>query len=126
MELAADGAGELRQPPLDRHVDVLVPVGERELPALQLARDQLEPGDEGIELAIVEDAGAVERPSVGDRPADVLRPKPPVEADRGVDAPEQRILGCIEAAHGHQGLKMRGSVSGRERSTGQTTCTSPE
>ena len=39
VQLAADGAGDLRQPPLDRHVDVLVLVVEPERAAVELLGD---------------------------------------------------------------------------------------
>ena len=42
MQLAAERADQLGQPPLDRHVDVLVVVGERELAPLELAGDPVE------------------------------------------------------------------------------------
>ena len=101
VELAADRTDELRQAPLDRHVDVLVLRLERELAALELVRDATESVGQGLQLVLVEDPRPLERPGVGERAADVLRPEATVEAKRRVDAPEERVLGRVEAGHGY-------------------------
>ena len=45
-------------------------------------------------------------------PCDVLAPEPAVEADRGVDPREQRVLRLVEARHGGQlALKIRATVT---------------
>ena len=100
MQLAADRPDQLGQPPLDRHVDVLVVGADVELAALQLGGDQPEPAFELGELIGGDHPGAREPRGVGARPLDVLAPEAPVEADRGVDAREQWVGRPFEAGHG--------------------------
>ena len=50
MELPADPAGELGDAALDRHVDVLVAVGEREAALAELALDLVERGVQLVAL----------------------------------------------------------------------------
>ena len=102
VQLAADGAGELGQAALDRHVDVLVLLGEGEIAGLELGRDPIEARVDLLELLVREDPERAERAGVGPRLRDILRPQAPVIADRGVEAPEERILGFTEARHGGQ------------------------
>ena len=52
MQLAADRADDLRQPPLDRHVDVLVVVAEREGAGLELRLDALEPAQQRVAVGL--------------------------------------------------------------------------
>ena len=99
VELAPHRAGDLGEAPLDRHVDVLVVVADLELASRELAGDRVEPGEQRVALAVVDDPGAVERAHVRARALDVLRPQPQVEADRGVDAGEERVLWLVEAGH---------------------------
>ena len=48
VQLAADRAGDLGQPPLDRHVDVLVVGPERELARVELRLDAVEPAEQRV------------------------------------------------------------------------------
>ena len=94
VQLAADRAGELGQPALDRHVDVLVGVAELELPALELRGDRVEAGQQRVALVAVEDAAARCRPPTCARePSMSSGQRRTVEADRRVQAREQRVLG---------------------------------
>ena len=52
VEPAADGADDLRQPPLDRHVDVLVVLEERERAALELLLHPLEPAQQRVAVGL--------------------------------------------------------------------------
>ncbi len=99
MDLAADPAGDLGQPALDRHVDVLVAGLEREVAGLELGLDPVEPVEQRLELVVVEDPGRAQRPSVGARLADVVGRQAPVEAQRGVELPEDGIGFLLEAGH---------------------------
>jgi hypothetical protein len=99
VKLAADRPGQLGEPPLDRHVDVLVLLGEGELVALQLAGNLLEARGQGLQFAVVQHAGSLKRTRVRDRDLDVLRPEPAIEAKRRIDPPEERVLGCLEPGH---------------------------
>jgi hypothetical protein len=100
VELAADGAGDLGEPALHRHVDVLVGrlIGERV--ALELSLDGIESGEDLLELRGVEDAGAEQGLRVGPRPLDVVGGEPAVERQRGVELPEGRIGWAFESRHG--------------------------
>ena len=100
VQLAADRPDQLGEPPLDRHVDVLVVGSEVELAALELGGDQPEPALELRELIGRDHPGALEPRGVRARSLDVLAPEAPVEADRGVDAREQWVGRPFEAGHG--------------------------
>ena len=99
MDLAADPTRDLGQPPLDRHVDVLVAAGEREIPELELGRDAVEPVEQRGELVVVEDPGRPQRPGVGPRLPHVVGGQAPVEAQRGVELPEDGVGFLLEAGH---------------------------
>ena len=45
MQFPADGTDDFGQPPLDRHVDVLVGLQELELAGVQLLGDAVEPAE---------------------------------------------------------------------------------
>ena len=85
VELAADRADQVGQPPLDRHVDVDVVGRERERPALELDRDLVEPAQQGVALVLADDPGRREHRRVRAGLRDVVGPQPPVVADRGVE-----------------------------------------
>ena len=99
VELAADGPGDLRQPPFDGHVDVLVVWRERERPVRKLALDSVEARQERVAIVVGDDPARREHRRVGARLRDVLRPKALVERQRGVHPLERGILGLAEAAH---------------------------
>ena len=84
MQLAADRADDLGQPPLDRHVDVLVGVQERELAGVELLRDAVEPAEQLVAVGVGDDAGGREHRRVRARLLDVVGREAPVEADRRV------------------------------------------
>ena len=52
------GPGELGEPPLDRHVDVLVVGREREAPRLELGRDGVEAREQRVAVVLADDPGA--------------------------------------------------------------------
>ena len=100
MQLAADRPGELGHAALDRHVDVLVAVANLELAPLELGRDAVQGRQQRVALVLVEDPGPMQAADVRARALDVLRPQPQVEADRGVETREERVLRLGEAGHG--------------------------
>ena len=99
VELAADRPDDLGQAPLDRHVDVLVLLAERERAAVELLLDALEPAQQRVAVGVADDRGRGEHRRVRARLLDVVGPEPPVEADRGVELAEDRVLGLREARH---------------------------
>ena len=100
VELAADRPGELGQAPLDRHVDVLVVRVERKAPVAQLELDGVEAGQQRVAILGGDDLPRGQHARVRARLRDVLRPQPPVEVDRRVQALEVGMLGLVEARHG--------------------------
>ena len=99
MELAPERPDDLGQAPLDRHVDVLVAVLEREGAAVELLGDRLEALLHPGQLVGVQDPGRVQGARVRPRLLDVVRRQAPVEADRGVEALEERVGRIAEAGH---------------------------
>ena len=98
--LPPTGADDLGQPPLDRHVDVLVGVQERELAGVELGlRRGRAPPSSASRSASVMIPAAGEHRRVRARLLDVVGPEAPVEADRGVQRPEDRIRRQREARH---------------------------
>ncbi len=112
MQASPDRPRELGQPPLDRHVDVLVVGVEGEAALLQLGGHPVEPGEQRVAILRADDPAGGEHPGVGARLGDVLRPQPPVEPDRGVQALEVGVLGLAEARHRRQSMGARGSAHG--------------
>jgi hypothetical protein len=96
VELAADRPDQLGEPALDRHMDVLVRAVEDELVPLELGGDLVEPGEQPVALLLVDHPGPGERPDVGLRATDVLGPEAPVEGERRVQPPEERVLRAFE------------------------------
>ena len=109
VQLAADRADDLRQPPLDGHVDVLVGVQELELAGVELLRHPIEPAEQLVEVGVADDAGGREHPRVGARLLDVVGREAPVEADRSVQGDEHRIGREAEAGHGPGIMTQDGS-----------------
>ena len=99
VEPAARRAGDLRQAPLDRHVDVLVVIRDNEAVLLDLIAHGGEALLDLRQVLLLEDAGARQHARVGERLLDVVRRQPVVEGDRRVQRLEERILGVPEAAH---------------------------
>ena len=64
MELAPDGACDLREAALDRHVDVLVVLAERERPRAQLGLDGVEADEQGVAVGVVDDPARREHPGM--------------------------------------------------------------
>ena len=82
---------DLRQPPLDRHVDVLVAVGDCERSVPELGLDLPEPGQQLIALGLGDDSARRQHRGVRAGLRDVVRRQPHVERDRVVQRPE----GCV-------------------------------
>ncbi len=99
VQLAADGPRELGQAPLDRHVDVFVVLLEDERPPRELGLDFFETPDQVVAVLDGDDPALGEHPRVGAGLLDVVGPQPPVEVQRGVQAPEVGVLGLAEAGH---------------------------
>ena len=55
VQLAADRAGDLGEPPLDRHVDVLVVASEREVALVELALDRVEAREQLVAVGLGDD-----------------------------------------------------------------------
>ena len=91
VQLAADGADDLGQPPLDRHVDVLVGIQEGELAGVELGRDAVEAAEQLVAVGVGDDAGGREHRRVRARLRDVVGREAPVEADRRVHRDEHGI-----------------------------------
>ena len=80
VQLAADGADDLGQPPLDGHVDVLVVRRGRRTRGCRALGHAVEAGVQRVAVAIADDPGGREHRRVGARLLDVVRGEPPVEA----------------------------------------------
>ena len=100
VQLAADRPGELGEPPLDRHVDVLV-VRPRTgtCPSRELGLDRVEAGEQRVAVGGGDDALRREHAGVGAGLRDVVRPQAAVEGQRGVERLEGGVLGLGEARH---------------------------
>ena len=79
VQLAPDATDDLRQAPLDRHVDVLVVGAERERPTAQLIRDAVEAAQEVRALGSGDDAARREHLRLRARLRDVVAPEALVE-----------------------------------------------
>jgi hypothetical protein len=82
VELAADGADELGQPALDRHVDVFVAALEAERVRLELLADALEPAAQATPLGRRQELGAHQRLHVRQAALDVVRPELAIDRER--------------------------------------------
>ena len=114
MQLAADRADQLGQPPLDRHVDVLVVGVYDEVVRIDLVADRGEPTLDLGQVAGRDDAGALEHARVRGRLLDVVRRQAVVVRNRRVERLEERILRGGEG--GHRAESKRGSRDHRIRS----------
>ena len=99
VELASYRPGDLGQPALDRHVDVLVPRVEGKRPGLELGGDRVEAAQQLVGLGRLEDAGLGQHRHVRLGLAHVVGRQAPVEADRGVQCMEYRIGRLTKAGH---------------------------
>jgi hypothetical protein len=99
VQLAAERADQLGQAALDRHVDVLVLLPELEAPRVELGADLLEALGDRVQLGLVQHAHPPEGARVRLGLLDVEGGQAPIERDRGVDPPEQRVLLFAEAGH---------------------------
>ena len=102
MQAAACRSGDLDQAALDRHVDVLVVGAELERALLQLRRHALEAAVDRLRVLVGQDAALGQHRRVGPGLGDVLARQPPVEADRGVEALEDRVGRIAKASHSRQ------------------------
>ncbi len=91
VQLAGERADLLAEQALDRHVDVLVGVLELEAVGADPLAHPVEPGDDSLQLPVVEDADLAQRPGVRLRLVEVVGGERPVELERAVEAPEARI-----------------------------------
>ena len=91
MEFPAHRSDELGEAPLDRHVDVLVVVGEAEAAGFELGRDLVESAKQLRLLVGREHTLLGENAHVGPRLPDVVRCEPSIEADRRVQPLEDRV-----------------------------------
>jgi hypothetical protein len=96
----ADRADDLRQAPLDRHVDVLVAGLEREVALVELALHPLQAGEQGVAVGLGDDPGLGQHRRVRARLLHVVGAQPPIEPDRGVELLEDRVRRLREARHG--------------------------
>ena len=99
VQPAADRPGELGEPPLDGHVDVLVVGREREAALAQLGLDRVQAGQQRVAVLVRDDPLRGQHARVRARLRDVVGPQAPVEADRRVEGLEGGILGLAEARH---------------------------
>ncbi len=79
VELAAHVADPLDQRPLDVHVNVFELLAEGEFAGGDLVENLFQAGHDLVPLVVGEDAHLGEHQGVGDRAADVVRVKPPIE-----------------------------------------------
>ena len=82
-------------------------------PLAQLALDVVEPAQQRLGVGVGDDAAGGEHAGVRARLGDVLRPQPPVEGDRRVQALEVGVLGLGEA--GHRAPVYEAANAGSER-----------
>jgi hypothetical protein len=101
VELAPERPDDLGQAPLYRHVNVLVPV-QREGAAVELLGDRLEALLHPRQLVGVQNPGRMQGARVRPRLLHVVRRQAHVEADRGVEALEQRVGRVAEPGHAGQ------------------------
>ena len=117
VQPATDGPDDLGQAPLDRHVDVLVAVGEREGAGGEFGTDNFETTRERVAVLGGDDPLGREHARVRDGLIDVVGTQPPVERDRIVQAAKRIGLRLGEAAGGH--------CRSTARSPSATRCTWP-
>ncbi len=94
VELAAERARQLDEPPLDVHVDVLELLAERKATALELGAHGGEALQQPDELVLPDQAGPLERPRPRLATHEIVRPEAAVEPQRG----RERLGGGIGAA----------------------------
>ena len=124
MELAADRPGDLGEPALDRHVDVLVAGGERERAVAELALDLVEPAQQLVAILGGDDLARGQHRRVGPRLRDVVGPEPPVEADRVVQARNASCWGSAKRDM-ERPMSLDAPRRGRQRSAAATRSTWP-
>ena len=98
VQAARHGAGQLVQPGLHVHVDVLGRRVEGEPVRLDLLQDEPEPGHQGLRVVGRDEPGSPQHAGVGDRPADVVAGQGPIEVDRGREPLDSGIGGLAEAS----------------------------
>ena len=75
------------------------------VPSLQLVLDRVERREQLVAVLGGDDRLRREHARVGARQVDVVGAEPPVEADRGVELPEDRVLRLAEAGHRRRSLR---------------------
>ena len=118
VELAAERPDHLRQPPLDRHVDVLVGLLEGELAGLELRGDPVEPGEHLLQLVLGEDSGPEQGPGVSPRSAHVVGRQAAIERQRRVQLPEDWVGLLLETGHDGAVYERRPRLAVARRETG--------
>ena len=96
MQLAAQGADLLGQPPLDRHVDVFVQRQEGETSLLQLALHALQPSDDFLTLSAGEDLLLNQHAAMGHATADVIQRQTFIERQGRSERLHHRVGRCGE------------------------------
>ena len=81
---------------LNVHVDVLVVHGELHLAGLDVGQNGLQPGDNGLGLVGLDDAGPAQHLGVGDGAGDVLLVQPGIEADGGIKVVDKGVGFLLE------------------------------
>src|SRR5215475_524820 len=131
VELAAHRAGELDEPALDVHVDVLELPAEGEAPALQLGPHQTQAVLDGPTFRLVDQSRALEGVGPGDGAPDVMRPKAAIEGEGGGERFRSGVGTRAEAptpgfarARGAAGVGHETPASPRRDSAGRPACRS--
>ncbi|MNN39819.1 hypothetical protein D3C81_1538710 [compost metagenome] len=78
-------ADQLRQAGLDVHVDVFIGVAEGEGPVPDLGLDDVQSAQDGVRVALLDNALLGQHAAMRPRPGQVLRPQAFVDADGDVD-----------------------------------------
>jgi hypothetical protein len=100
-------ADDLGQPPFDVHVNVFERRVERPLATLELARDLIEAGHDGVGVGRRDETDRRQHARVGLATAHVVAQQAAIEGDRRVQRRCRRIHCCMEARAAPAGLFHR-------------------
>src|SRR5262245_9489879 len=115
MELAADGARQLGESPLDVEVDVLELPPEGEAALRELGVDGVETRGERAQLSLGEEPRAPQRARPCTASLDVVRPEPAVEAERGGERLRAGVQPLRESTAPARALRALASAHARSR-----------